>query len=137
MNKVIIMGRLTRDVEIRQTPNGIVFAQFSVAINRRVSKEKEQKADFISCKAWRQTAEFISKYFNKGSMIAIVGHLQTDSWEKDGKKHYSTTVIVEDISFTGSKHKSDENLQAELDNNGEYDYEDFADLGENEEEPPF
>lgn len=137
MNKVTIMGRLTKDAELRQTPNGTSVAWFAVAINRRVGKDKEPRADFISCIAWRKTAEFISRYFKKGSMIAIAGHLQSDSWEKDGKKHYSTNVIVEEAYFTGSKSKTDENMQAELNPNDEYSFDDFSDLDDSEEDLPF
>lgn len=73
MNKVILMGRLTRDVEMRQTPNGVSLARFSIAVNRRFAgKDAQQQADFINCVAWRQTGEFIARYFQKGSMIAVV-----------------------------------------------------------------
>ena len=71
------MGRLTRDVEMRQTPSGVSLARFSIAVNRRFAgKDAQQQADFINCVAWRQTGEFISRYFRKGSMIAVVGSLQ-------------------------------------------------------------
>lgn len=105
MNKVILMGRLTRDVEMRQTPNGVSLARFSIAVNRRFAgKDAQQTADFINCVAWRQTGEFISRYFRKGSMIAVVGSLQTRSWDgQDGKKQYSTEVQVDEAYFTGSR----------------------------------
>ena len=104
MNKVILMGRLTRDVELRQTPNGISVASFSIAVNRRFAKEGQQQADFINCVAWRQQAEFIARYFGKGRMIAVVGSLQTRSWDdQEGKKHYATEVVVEEAHFTGSR----------------------------------
>lgn len=107
MNKVILMGRLTRDVELRQTPNGVSVARFSIAVNRRFAKEGQQQADFIECVAWRQTGEFISRYFSKGRMIAVSGSLQTRSWDgQDGKKHYATEVVVEDAYFTGSRSES-------------------------------
>ena len=74
MNKVILMGRLTRDVEMRQTPNGVSLARFSIAVNRRFAgKDAQQQADFINCVAWRQTAEFVNKYFTKGSMAVVSG----------------------------------------------------------------
>ncbi len=104
MNKVILMGRLTRDPEMRQTPSGVSLARFSVAVNRRFAKEGQQQADFINCTAWRQTAEFICRYFKKGSMIAVVGSLQSRSWDgNDGQKHYSTDVLVDEAYFTGEK----------------------------------
>lgn len=107
MNHVTLMGRLARDVELRQTPNGITVARFAIAVNRRFAKEGQQQVDFINCVAWRQTAEFISKYFRKGSMIAIVGNIQTRSWDgEDGKKQYATDIVVDEAYFTGSKSES-------------------------------
>ncbi len=104
MNKVILMGRLTRDPEMRQTPNGVAVCSFSIAVNRRFAKEGQQQADFINCSAWRQQAEFICKYFTKGSMIAVVGQLQSRSWEnQEGKRQYSTDVMVDEVYFTGSR----------------------------------
>lgn len=98
------MGRLTRDPELSQTPAGVPVARFSIAVNRRFAKEGQQQADFINCTAWRQQAEFICKYFKKGSMIAIVGNIQTRSWDgQDGKKQFATDVIVDEVYFTGSK----------------------------------
>ena len=107
MNKVILMGRLTRDPEMRQTPNGVSVCSFSIAVNRRFAKEGQQNADFINCTAWRQQAEFICKYFQKGAMIAVVGSLQSRSWEnQEGKRQYSTDVVVDEVYFTGSKSDS-------------------------------
>lgn len=107
MNKVILMGRLTADPELRYTPNGVSVTQFSVAVNRRFTKDGQQKADFINCVAWRQTAEFVCKYFYKGSMIALSGSIQSRSWDgADGKKQHATEVIAEDVYFTGSKEES-------------------------------
>lgn len=107
MNKVILMGRLTRDPEMRQTPNGVPVCSFSIAVNRRFAKEGQQNADFINCTAWRQQAEFICKYFQKGAMIAVVGNLQSRSWEnQEGKRQYSTDVVVDEVYFTGSRNDS-------------------------------
>lgn len=107
MNKVILMGRLTRDVEMRQTANGVSVTRFTIAVNRRFAKEGQQQADFIGCVAWRQTAEFIARYFQKGSMIAVVGNIQTRSWDgQDGKKQYATDVVVDEVYFTGSRNES-------------------------------
>ena len=107
MNKVILMGRLTRDPELRQTTSGIQVCSFSVAVNRRFAKEGQQSADFINCTAWRQQAEFICKYFHQGSMIALVGSLQSRSWEnQEGKRQYSTDVVVDEVYFTGSRQDS-------------------------------
>lgn len=105
MNKVILMGRLTRDVEMRQTPNGVSLARFSIAVDRRFSgRDGQRQTDFINCAAWRQTGEFISRYFHKGSMIAVVGSIQSRSWDgQDGKKQYATEVVVDEAYFTGSR----------------------------------
>lgn len=112
MNKVILMGRLTRDPEMRQTTGGIQVCSFSIAVNRRFAKDGQQNADFINCTAWRQQAEFICKYFHKGAMIAIVGNLQSHSWEnQEGKRQYSTDVVVEEVHFTGSRQESQTGVQ--------------------------
>lgn len=104
MNRAILMGRLTKEVEMRQTPNGVSVARFTIAVNRRFAKEGQQQADFINCVAWRQTGEFIARYFQKGSMIAVVGSIQSRSWDgQDGKKQYATEVNVEEAYFTGEK----------------------------------
>lgn len=100
MNKAILLGRLTKDVELKQTPNGVSVAKFTIAVNRRFDKEN---ADFINCIAWRSTAEFVAKYFSKGSSIAVVGSIQTGSYEKEGQKVYTTDVNVEEVYFAGSK----------------------------------
>lgn len=99
------MGRLTQDVDLRQTPQGVNVARFSIAVNRRFKDQNgNYQADFINCTAWRQTGEFISRYFHKGSMIAVVGSIQTRTWEgQDGKKNYATEVVVDEAHFTGSK----------------------------------
>lgn len=105
MNKAILVGRLTRDPELRTTPNGVNVCSFTVAVDRRfVRAGEERQADFINCVAWRQTAEFICKYFSKGRMIGIVGSIQTRSWDdKEGKRQYATEVQVDEAYFTESK----------------------------------
>ncbi len=108
LNKVILMGRFTRDPELRSTPQGVSTCAFSIAVDRNfVRPGEERKADFINCVAWRQTAEFISKYFRKGSMVALEGSIQTRSWDDtDGKKRYATEVIVNQVYFAESKRDS-------------------------------
>lgn len=105
LNKVILMGRFTRDPELRSTPQGVSTCSFSLAVGRNFARDgEERKADFINCVAWRQTAEFISKYFKKGNMIALEGSIQTRTWDdQDGKKRYATEVIVSDVYFAESK----------------------------------
>ena len=99
------MGRLTRDVELKSTPQGTSTCNFSLAVDRNFVKEgEERKTDFINCVAWRQTAEFLSKYFRKGSLLALEGSIQTRSWEDDEKKmRYVTEVIVSQVYFAESK----------------------------------
>lgn len=106
LNKVIIGGKITADPELKTTPNGTSVTQFSVAVNRR-AKEGEQQADFINCVAWKNTAEFITKYFRKGSSICITGRIQTRSWQdQSGAKRYATEVVVEEAGFVDSKSES-------------------------------
>ncbi|MGM9666336.1 MAG: single-stranded DNA-binding protein [Eubacteriales bacterium] len=101
LNKVILGGRITADPELKQTPQGVSVTSFSVAVNRR---GKEQQADFINCVAWRQTAEFICKFFKKGSSICIVGNIQTRTWnDTQNNKRYATEVIVDEAYFVDSK----------------------------------
>lgn len=107
MNKVILVGRLTADPELRQTPQGIETTRFTVAVDRRYRKEGGQQADFITCVAWRQQAEFICRYFNKGKLIGIEGQIQSRSWDgQDGKRQYATEVLVDNVEFVGSKAES-------------------------------
>lgn len=100
MNKVFLKGRLTADPEIRKTANDISVCNFSIAVNRRFDREK---TDFINCEAWRQTAEFISKYFTKGKEIVVCGELHIDKWEKDGETKYLTKISVDEVEFCGGK----------------------------------
>lgn len=98
------MGRLTADPELRQTPQGTAVTRFTIAVDRRFRREGGQQADFITCVAWRQTAEFICRFFQKGRMIAVEGQLQSRSWDgQDGKRQYATEVVVDNAFFTGSK----------------------------------
>lgn len=104
MNKVILMGRLTQEPELRQTPTGLSVVSFGIAVNRRFAKEGQQTTDFINCVAWRQQAEFLCKYFHKGNMISLVGSLQSRNWEdNEGKKRVSFDVVVDELYFTGEK----------------------------------
>ena len=103
-NKAMIGGRLTSNVELKQTPSGVATCSFSVAVNRKYQKDGERQADFINCIAWRGTAEFISKYFGKGSSIFVVGEIQNRTWtDKDGNKRYATEIIVDEANFVDGK----------------------------------
>jgi single-strand DNA-binding protein len=104
MNKVILIGRLARDPELRYTATNTAVCQFTVAVDRRVKSENQPTADFIPVVAWRQTAEFVSKYFSKGNRIAVTGSIQVRNWDdNEGKRHYATEVIADDIEFVESK----------------------------------
>ena len=103
-NKVIIGGRLCADPELKTTPSGISTTSLNIAVNRKVKSGEEIKADFISCVAWRNNAEFITRYFHKGSSICIIGSLQTRNWtDSSGNKHYVTEVVVDEVTFVDSK----------------------------------
>lgn len=114
MNSVIIMGRLAGDVEMHQTQGGVSVATFRVAVDRDYTpKGGERQADFIPCVAWRQTGEFIGKYFQKGRMIALEGSLQTRNYEdKQGQKRTAYEVIVRQAHFCGEKAQSAEDRRA-------------------------
>jgi single-strand DNA-binding protein len=103
LNKVILMGRISQDLDLRQTPNGNMVLTFNVAVERNFARQGEaRQTDFITCVAWGKTAEFISRYFSKGRMIAVVGNLRTRTYDdKNGTKHYVTEVYVDEASFTG------------------------------------
>ena len=107
INKAILMGRLTRDPELRHTGSGTPVCSFSIAIDNGFGDNRT--TDFINCVAWNKTAEFVEKYFTKGRMIVVVGRIQTRTWEgQDGKKNYATEVVASEVSFGESKRNSDE-----------------------------
>ena len=105
MNKVILMGRLTSDPKMDWTrsEDSKQYATYTLAVNRRFKKNGQADADFISCIAWGAMAEFAEKFMKKGAMFAVEGRLNVRSWEKDGERHWTTTVVVENCYFTGSK----------------------------------
>ena len=109
MNKVILIGRLTRDPDVRNTQDGLTIARYTLAVDRRFQKENEQTADFISCTSFGKVAEFTEKYLRQGTKIAVEGRIQTGSYtNKDGQKVFTTDVIVESCEFAESKKASDE-----------------------------
>ena len=105
MNKVILMGRLTSDPKMDWTrsEDSKQYATYTLAVNRRFKKNGQADADFISCIAWGAMEEFAEKFMKKGAMFAVEGRLNVRSWEKDGERHWTTTVVVENCYFTGSK----------------------------------
>ncbi len=105
-NKIILGGRLTADPELKTTPSGISVTSFTVAVNRRFGSKQgeEAQADFFNVTAWRQTAEFITRYFRKSSSICVVGSLQTRSWtDQNGQKRYTTEIVADEAFFVDSK----------------------------------
>ena len=110
LNHIVIMGRLTRDPELRRTGTGVAVASFSVAVDRDFAGREsgERETDFIDCVAWRNTGEFVSKYFTKGSMIVVSGRLQIRSWtDKEGNKRRTAEVVADNVYFGESKRNSD------------------------------
>lgn len=104
LNKVVLCGRLTATPELKQTTSGVSVCSFTLAVNRKFAKEGDQKADFISVIAWRQTAEFITKYFDKGNSICITGSIQTRSWkDSKGENRYATDIVADEAMFVDSK----------------------------------
>ena len=113
LNKVILCGRLTADPELKQTPSGVAVVSFTLAVNRRYQSKSadgaaaQQQADFISVVAWRERAEFISRYFRKGSALCITGSIQTRTWQdQQGQKRYATEVVADEAMFVDSKNES-------------------------------
>lgn len=109
LNKVVLCGRLTADPELKQTGSGVAVVSFTLAINRRYQSRsaeagQQQQADFVSVVAWRQTAEFITRYFKKGSALCVTGSIQTRTWQdSQGQKRYATEVVADDAMFVDSK----------------------------------
>lgn len=101
MNKVILIGRLTANPEIKQTQSGISICRFNIAVSRPYQKDKQQESDFITCQAWRNTADFVSRYFSKGKPIIVEGSLRNNNYtDKNGVNHYRMDVLVDSVEFT-------------------------------------
>lgn len=108
-NKATIAGRMVGSPELKQTASGLSACTFTIAVNRRYAKDGQQEADFINCQAWRQTAEFICKYFKKGSSILIAGAIQTRSWtDSNGQKRYATEVVADEAYFVDGKNDAEQ-----------------------------
>ena len=109
LNRVVLAGRLTSDVELRQTTTGVSICTFTLSVRRKFVKDTEPATDFIKCQAWRGTAEFISRYFEKGSALCITGSIQTRSWtNQKGQRQYATEVVADDAMFVDGKNDVDE-----------------------------
>lgn len=128
LNHIVLMGRLTRDPELRRTASGIAVATFAIAVDRDFANAStgERETDFIDIVAWRNTAEFVSKYFSKGKMAVVTGKLQIRNWtDKDGNKRRAAEVIADSIYFGDSKRSSDHPTEPQY----AADYEDYEDDG--------
>jgi single-strand DNA-binding protein len=136
MNKVILMGRLTKDPEMRYTQsNNTAKCTFTLAVDRRFNEPGEEKqVDFLNIVAWKNQAEFCSKYFTKGLKVAIVGSLQNRTWEDDKGKHYATDVIADEVYFAESKKNNESNNGGQSNNQSN---QGFYPIDENQDELPF
>lgn len=116
LNRSILMGRLTRDPELRTTPSGVSVASFTLAVDRGYAKAgEERQTDFINIVAWRATAEFVGRYFTKGMMMIVEGRIQSRSWEdQNGNKRYATEVVADNIQFGESKKAAAQHSGADM-----------------------
>ena len=140
LNHITIMGRLTRDPELRRTGSGIAVASFTVAVDRDFGGRDggERETDFIDCVAWRQTGEFVSKYFTKGSMIVVSGRLQIRNWnDKDGNKRRSAEVVADNCYFGESKSQETRGTQAPSYGGYTPPANDYATLDDDDAQLPF
>ena len=137
MNAVSLVGRLTADPKTYNANSGSVIVNFTVACDRRFKQEGQPEADFITCKAFGKTGEFVEKYFHKGMKIGLVGRIQTGSYEKDGVKFYTTDVIAENVEFVESKNSGGDQGQAKGNTSAKQD-QSFMNLPDTiDEELPF
>ena len=145
MISVNLIGRLVRDPELKYSQSGMAILRFTVAVDRKLSKDKRQEAqannqptaDFISCTAFGKTAEVIANYHSKGSQIAVEGRIQTGSYEKDGRKIYTTDVLVNSITFVGSKNNNSGGGNYQNSNSDADDYSDEGFFPVNNDDIPF
>ena len=139
LNKVFIMGRLARDPELRRTQNGTAVASFTLAVDRDYKAASgDRETDWIDCVAWRQTADFVSRYFAKGRMAVVEGRLQLRDWtDKDGNKRRSTEVLVENIYFGDSKNNKPGETATERSPNYAPPKQEYTDMSDDQEELPF
>lgn len=111
MNHTVLVGRITKDPELRMTQSNIAVSRFTIAVNRQFSNENgERQADFITCVVWRKQAENLVKYVKKGHLLGIVGRIQTSNFESDGVMKYQTEIVCDQISFLESKKQDDEDV---------------------------
>lgn len=137
LNHITVMGRITKDIELRRTDSGVAVASFTVAVDRDFKgKNGEKETDFIDCVAWRQTGEFVNKYFSKGSMAVVSGRLQIRSWtDKDGNKRRNAEIVADNVYFGDSKKDAGDKYEAAMGNNSPL--QDFAVLDGDDASLPF
>jgi len=134
LNHITIMGRITKDIELRRTSSGTPVASFTVAVDRDFSGNGQKETDFIDCVAWRGTAEFVERYFSKGKMIAVSGRLQIRKWEdKNSNKRNTAEVVAESVYFADSKKDAGEKYEAAISGNTQ----DYAVLDGDDDDLPF
>lgn len=115
LNHIVIMGRISRDIELRRTPAGVAVASFTVAVDRDFGQNGQKETDFIDCVAWRGTGEFVERNFSKGKMIVVSGRLQIRKWEdKNGNKRNSAEIVVDNVYFADSKPSEKDKFEAAL-----------------------
>ena len=115
MNQVNLIGRLTKDPEIRYTQNNKPVASYTLAVKRSYAKDGEQDTDFINIISWNKSADFVQKYFKKGMQVGVTGRIQTRNWEDDnGQKHYATEVVTEKVEFADSKKEEPTDVTEEV-----------------------
>jgi single-strand DNA-binding protein len=141
LNHIVIMGRLTRDPELRRTGTGVAVASFTVAVDRDFADKQsgEKETDFIECVAWRNTAEFVSKYFSKGRMAVVSGRLQVRKWKNDaGENRYTTEIVADNVYFGDSKkEQTEQQPDGFAGGEPEYKQNDFAMLDDDDAQLPF
>lgn len=120
INKAILVGRITKDIELKSTTSGKEVCQFILAVTRNYKTNDKYESDFITCKAFGKTAEFISKFTKKGNKLAIEGRILTGSYEKDGNKVYTTDIIVENVSFVETKKKEEKPVETKMEETDPY-----------------
>lgn len=144
INKAILIGNLTRDPEVRQTPSGIMVCNFSIAIKRNYKNQQgEYEADFVNVIAWKKLAELCGQYLEKGKKCSIVGRIQSSTYnDKDGKKIYKTEIVADEVEFltpkdTNTQPQQQNSTQVNYNNQNQQNNDDFADLNDNDEIIPF
>ncbi len=139
INRVVLVGRLTRDPELKFTPSGVATTKFTVAVNRAFSNQQgEREADFINCIAWRKQAENLANFMRKGSLIGVEGRIQTDSYDgQDGKRVYTTDVVADSIQFLEPRSGSTQNNQPSQQSNSQQQYGNQQQNNTRVDEDPF